>query len=402
MSEDNRTLMDAGDLETSTMHINLGPSHPAMHGVVRIGIDVDGEKVLNSDVEIGYLHRGFEKSAENKRYTQVFPYTDRLNYVSPFLNNFGFALAVEKLLGIEAPRRTQFIRVILGEISRITDHLTCNGAMMMELGGFTPYLFAIKARERLYKIIEKVAGARLTVNYSRVGGVRGDLPENFREELLSILKEIEEDLKDINALVIRNRIFMDRLKGLGILSKEDAIKWGITGPVGRASGFDYDVRRDHPYFVYDELDFDIPIGENGDNYDRFLVRAEEINQSIKIIKQALDLLPNGPIQVSDPRIIMPDKGKIYNTIESMTANFKLVIDGIKVPAGEVYSFTEAGNGELGFYIVSDGSGYPYRVRVRPPCFFNTQALPNMINGDSIGDIIPTFGSINMIAGELDR
>ncbi len=402
MIDEKITNLNAGDLESSTMHINMGPSHPAMHGVIKLDLDVDGEKVVKSDVEMGYLHRGFEKSAENKKYTQVFPYTDRLNYVSPLLNNFGFALAVEKLLKIEAPRRAQFIRVIMGELSRITDHLTCNGAIMMELGGFTPFLYAIKAREILYKLIEKVTGARLTVNYSRVGGLKSDLPENFREDCLFALKEIETIISEIDDLVLRNRIFIDRLKGVGVLTKENAIKYGITGPMGRASGYDYDVRRDHPYFVYDEIEFDVPIGQFGDNYDRFLVRREEIFQSIKIVRKALDIIPNGAINVDNPKIYMPAKDKIYNTIESMTANFKMVIDGIKVPAGEIYSFTEAGNGELGFYIVSDGSGIPYRVRVRPPSLFNTQIVPLMINGGTIGDIIPTFGSINMIAGELDR
>ncbi len=396
------THRDVGDIDSHKMKISMGPSHPAMHGVVRINIVVDGEKIESSDLEIGYLHRGFEKTAENKTYNQVIPYTDRLNYVSPLLNNFGYTLAVEKLLNIEVPRRAQFIRVIMGEISRITDHLTCNAAMMMENGGFTPFLYAMKAREILYFLIEKVTGARLTVNYSRVGGLKNDLPSGFREELLKNLDQVLEILSDIEKLVDRNRIFMDRWRDVGVLSREDAIKWGITGPVGRASGFDYDVRRDKPYFVYDELDFDIPIGKYGDNFDRYLLRNEEIKQSVNIIRQAIDIIPNGRINVDDNSIILPAKDKIYNSIEGMISNFKLIIEGVKVPKGEIYSYTEAGNGELGYYIVSDGSGRPYRVRVRPPCFFNTQNLPNMINGDSLADIIPTFGSINMIAGELDR
>ena len=396
------TNRNAGDLDTSTMHINMGPSHPAMHGVINIKVDIDGEKVVNAKLDIGYLHRGFEKSAENKTYKQVIPYTDRLNYVSPLLNNFGYTLAVEKLLGIDVPRRTKFIRVIMGELSRLTDHLTCNAAIMMENGGFTPFLYYMKAREMLFALIEKVTGARLTVNYSRIGGLRNDLFDGFKEETLSILDKIQDILDDVEKMVIRNRIFMDRWKDTGILSREDAIAWNITGPVGRASGFDYDVRRDHPYFVYDELEFDVPIGKYGDTYDRVLVREEEMRQSMSIIRQALDLIPKGPINVDDPRITMPKKTKVYNTIEGMITNFKLIIEGVKVPAGEIYSFTEAGNGELGYYIVSDGTGKPYRVRLKPPCFYNTQALAEMIKGNTIADIIPVFGSINMIAGELDR
>ncbi len=402
MTEKKITNRNAGDLDTSTMHINMGPSHPAMHGVVNIQVDIDGEKVVNSKLEIGYLHRGFEKSAEYKTYKQVIPYTDRLNYVSPLLNNFGYTLAVEKLLGIDVPRRTKFIRVIMGELSRLTDHLTCNAAIMMENGGFTPFLYYMKAREYLYALIEKVTGARLTVNYSRIGGLRNDLPEGFKEETLKIFTDVEEILKDVDTMVTRNRIFMDRWRNTGILSREDAIAWNITGPVGRASGFDYDVRRDHPYFVYDELEFEVPVGKFGDTYDRFLVREEEIRQSISIVRQALELIPKGPISVDDPRITMPKKTKVYNSIEGMMTNFKLIIEGVKVPAGEIYSFTEAGNGELGYYIVSDGTGKPYRVRLKPPCFYNTQALSSMIKGNTIADIIPIFGSINMIAGELDR
>jgi len=402
MTENKITNRNAGDLDSSTMHINMGPSHPAMHGVVNIQVDIDGENVVDSKLEIGYLHRGFEKSAEYKTYKQVIPYTDRLNYVSPLLNNFGYTLAVEKMLGIDVPRRTKFIRVIMGELSRLTDHLTCNAAVMMENGGFTPFLYYMKAREYLYALIEKVTGARLTVNYSRIGGLRNDLPEGFKEETLKIFTDVEEIIADVDKMVTRNRIFMDRWKDTGILSREDAIAWNITGPVGRASGFDYDVRRDHPYFVYDELEFEVPIGKHGDTYDRYLVRDEEMHQSISIVRQALELIPKGPISVDDPRITMPSKTKVYNSIEGMMTNFKLVIEGVKVPAGEIYSFTEAGNGELGYYIVSDGTGKPYRVRLKPPCFYNTQALSSMIKGNTIADIIPIFGSINMIAGELDR
>lgn len=384
------------------MTLNMGPAHPSMHGVIKIALTLEDERIKNSELEIGYLHRAFEKSAEVVTYNGVIPYTDRLNYVSPLLNNFGYALAVEKLLEIDTPRRTQFIRVIMGEFSRIADHFTCNAALCMELGGFTPYLYAIKAREYIYELIEMVTGARVTTNYARVGGLARDLPPNFKTYARDLIKKIEEILSDIEILATDNPVFLRRWVDISILSREDAIAWGITGPMGRASGFDYDIRRDHPYFVYDEFDFNIPVGTRGDIYDRYLVRTEEIKQSIAIIKQGLDMLPRGPININNPGIILPAKEIIYNTIEGMNSVFNLVINGVQVPRGEIYSFTEAGNGELGFYIVSDGSGKPYRVRVRPPCFLNTQLMPKLIQDHTLGDIIPIFGSINMIAGELDR
>lgn len=392
------------ELPHEPMTLNMGPSHPATHGTVRIVLTVEGETVTNADVQVGYLHRCFEKEAENATWTQVFPYTDRLNYVSPLLNNVGYALAVEKLLGVEKqiPERAQYIRVIVGEISRITDHLTCLGASSMELGGFTPFLWMIKVREWLWELLEELTGARLTHSYVRVGGVAADLTPDFAPKLLHVLQKARSTLSEVEGLLVKNRIFRDRMDGVGVFSAEDAVAYGWTGPCLRSTGIPYDVRKDHPYLVYDRFDFDIPVGSNGDNYDRFAVRMEEIRQSMRILEQALAQIPSGPVQIAEPRISLPPKREVYNTIEGMINHFKLIVDGIKVPAGEVYSYTEGGNGELGFYIVSDGTGRPYKCRVRPPCFVLMQSLSKLIQGGSIADIIPTFGMINMIGGECDR
>ncbi len=396
--------VDESELPTEPMTINMGPSHPATHGTVRIVLTVEGETVKHSDVQVGYLHRCFEKEAEHATWTQVFPYTDRLNYVSPLLNNVGYALAVEKLIGIEKqiPERAQYIRVIVGEISRITDHLTCLGASVMELGGFTPFLWMIKVREWLWELLEELTGARLTHAYVRIGGVAADLTPHFEEKLRRILSKARETLKEVESLLVKNRIFRDRMDGVGVFSAEDAVAYGWTGPCLRSTGVPYDVRKDHPYLVYDRFDFDIPVGTNGDNYDRFAVRMEEIRQSMFILEQALQQIPVGPVQIDDPRISLPPKREVYNTIEGMINHFKLIIDGIKVPKGEVYSYTEGGNGELGFYIVSDGTGQPYKCRVRPPCFILMQSLSKLIQGAGIADIVPTFGMLNMIGGECDR
>jgi NADH-quinone oxidoreductase subunit D len=403
-SENETDAVDADELPTEPMTINMGPSHPAMHGTVRIVLTVEGERVVGSDVQVGYLHRCFEKEAEAATYAQVFPYTDRLNYVSPMLNNVGYALAVEKLLGItdQIPERASYIRVIVGEISRITDHMTCLGASAMELGAFTPFLWLIKSREWLWELLEQLSGARLTHSFVRIGGVANDLPVEFAPKLRAVLDKADKTLADSSAVLTKNRIFRDRLENVGAISQQDAIAWGFTGPCLRSTGVDYDVRKDHPYLVYDRFDFEVPVGTRGDNYDRYLVRVEEMVQSIRILRQALDQLPPGPVLIDNPRIALPPKAEAYNTIEGMINHFKLIIDGIKVPAGEVYGYTEAGNGELGFYIVSDGTGRPYKCRVRPPSFAIVQALGSMIQGQLISDIVPTFGMMNMIGGECDR
>jgi NADH-quinone oxidoreductase subunit D len=390
------------DLGSVPMSLQMGPSHPAMHGTIKMRLKLDGEIVEKAAVEVGYLHRGFEKSCENVTWTQVFPYTDRLNYVSPLCNNVGFALAVEKLIGIEVPDRCKYVRMLMAETSRISDHLTCVGASLMELGAFTAFLYAIEAREEVWRLTEEVTGARLTHTYVRVGGLKADLPPGFEAAWRRVEKKIRSLVDDILLLVDRNRIFLDRMREVGIMPKDRAIAWGFTGPCGRASGIDYDVRKAAPYLFYDRVDFDVPVGTLGDNYDRYLVRMEEIKQSLHIIDQVFKQMEPGPVDVDAPNIVMPDKDHVYGSIEGTIRHFKLIMEGIHVPPGEVYGYTEAGNGELGFYLVSVGEGRPYKCRVRPPCWNFMQAVHEMIEGYQIADIVPTFGSVNMIGGECDR
>jgi NADH-quinone oxidoreductase subunit D len=396
------TPPEEGELPIEPMVVNMGPSHPAMHGTIHLKLTLDGERVRDAEVNIGYLHRGFEKEAEAHCWQQIFPYTDRLNYVSPMLNNVGWALAVEKLLGIRAPERAQYLRVIVGELARICDHLTFLAAQVMEMGAFTPYFYLMKGRDWLWDLLEAVSGARLTHSYVRVGGMAWDLPAGFADQARELLPKIVDIVGEVDTLMTRNRIFLDRMEGIATIGGDEAISYGWTGPCLRGSGVDYDVRKAAPYLVYDRMDFEVPIGTKGDNLDRYLVRLEEIKQSRRIIEQAFDQLPAGPIVVDDVRIVIPSKAATYNTIESMIAHFKIVMDGIKTPKGEVYSYTEAGNGELGFYLVSDGTGRPVKARCRPPCFMGMAALSRLIKGGFIADIIPTFDTLNMIGGECDR
>lgn len=394
---------DALELPAAPMRLNMGPSHPATHGTIRMVLDLDGETVKNVDVQPGYLHRGFEKSCERGTWAQVFPYTDRLNYVSPMLNNVGFALAVEKLCGIEVPERCQYYRVMLGELARICDHFTCNGASAMELGAFTPFLWLMKVRDWIWDILEKETGARMTHSFGRIGGMAAPPTPGFKDDVRAIIPEVRKVVAEAEYLLLKNRIFLDRTQGVGVLSKERALELGVTGVMLRSTGVAYDVRKDYPYLVYDRFDFDVPVGEDGDNWDRFMCRLEEIRQSLRILEQALEQMPDdGPVSVADPRVMLPPKDSVYTTIEGTIAHFKLIMEGLKPPKGEVYSFTEAANGELGFFIVSDGSGTPYRVRCRPPCWYNLESCREMLIGDMLADIVPTFGSLNMIGGECDR
>jgi NADH-quinone oxidoreductase subunit D len=392
----------ASDPMSEVMELQMGPSHPASHGTIKFNLRLDGERIVDVDVEIGYLHRGFEKMCEQGTWNHVFPYADRLNYASPLLNNVGFALAVEKLAGISAPERCQYIRVIGGEISRVTDHLTCLGMASSELGAISAAFYMLEAREFLYDLVEALTGARLTVTYCRLGGVMKDLPADMKARTGVALRQVRRVLADCDRLLSRNRIFLDRMSGIGGLSSEEAISWGLTGPLLRACGVAYDVRKAHPYLVYDRMDFAVPTGTRGDCYDRFMVRMAEMEQSMRIIEQALAQIPDGPIMANDPRFVLPPKSEVYGSIEGLMNHFKLVIEGQKVPAGEVYVATEGGNGELGFYLVSDGSGRPYRVRVRPPSFYSMGAVGQMLRGCMLADIIPIFGQINMIGGECDH
>jgi NADH-quinone oxidoreductase subunit D len=396
--------LDSDGMPTEPMKINMGPSHPAMHGTVRMLLTVDGERVVNGDIELGYMHRCFEKESEYATWQQVFPYTDRLNYVSPLCNNVGYAMAVEKALGITAdiPERASYIRVIVSELSRLTDHLTCCGASAMELGAFTAFLWMLKAREWLFTHLEEVTGARLTHSYVRIGGVVADLPVGWVETVSARLDELSATLDECEKLVGMNRIFRDRLEGVGVYTREQAIQASWTGPCLRASGVDYDVRKDHPYLVYDRLEFDVPVGTRGDCYDRFLVRFFEMRQSIRMVRQCFAQMAPGPVTVDNNRVILPAKSEVYNSIEGMIAHFKLIMDGIRVPAGEVYSYSEGGNGELGFFIISDGAGRPYKLHCRAPCFPVLQSAPEQIKGGLISDIVPVFGMVNYIAGECER
>ncbi len=446
---DNTIFEQTGENE---MFVNFGPSHPSMHGVIRMKLIADGEFVRKVEIDIGYLHRGFEKECESGPYTHCFPYTDRLNYVSPLINNFGFAMAVEELMGLTVPERGEYIRVIMSELSRITDHLTCIGASAMELGAFTAFLYMMKAREWLYELIESVTGAHLTISYARVGGVKADLPSGFSEHCLKVLKDTAKVLDEVDILLTRNRIFYDRTRDTGIITREEALGYGVTGPFLRSTGIEYDVRKAFPYHVYDRFDFEIPVGWRGDNYDRYLVRMEEMRQSISIIRQAVKSIPGGPASVdsqgnvidaasmvdlgksgktlglinlearieptlegsekkihsrirdADFKAGLPPKDQTYTNIEALMNHFKIVMDGhgIRPPKGETYTFVEGGNGELGFYVVSDGTDHPWRVRCRPPCFPIMAGLHHVLERGQIADIVATFGSVNMIAGELDR
>jgi NADH-quinone oxidoreductase subunit D len=389
-------------LSSKRMVVNLGPSHPATHGVTKAVAELDGEKLTGLKIDIGFLHRGFEKSCENVTWTQVFPYTDRLNYVSSIMNNVGYALAVEKLCGVQAPERAQYLRVLTSELHRICDHLTLVGATGLELGAMTVVIFAVEGRDLIWDRLNELTGARLTSNYCRVGGVTRDLPEGWKEKTLKVLDRVVEIREELNALLTRNRIFMDRLRGVGRISRADAIDYGFTGPCLRAAGEPYDVRKANPYLVYDRLDFDVPVGTNGDTFDRYLIRLEELKQSDRIVRQCFEQMPPGEIVLKDYRYVLPPKPEVYGTIEGAMAHFKIIMEGIKVPAGETYASTEAANGELGFYLVSDGSGRPYKLGLRAPTWGPMSALPFMTVGGLLADLIPVYDSINYIAGEVEQ
>lgn len=383
--------------------VNLGPSHPATHGTFRIECVLEGERIVESRTGVGYLHRCFEKMSETHDYSGVIPYTDRLNYCSPFLNGVGYAMAVEKLLGCEVPKRAQYVRVILSEFSRIMDHFVCIGTNLVDLGAITNFWYAFRPREEIYGLLEQCSGARLTVSYCRIGGLADDVPGDFVDHSRRLVrKDIARALLEIERLNTKNRIFQDRARGVGVMRREDAIEWGWTGPCGRASGVAYDVRKAHPYYDYDRFDWTMPVETAGDVYARYLVRMEEIRQSCRIIEQALDQLPDGPHIVDDWSIALPPKQQVYTSIEALMAHFKLIMHGMLPPAGEVYACVEGANGELGFYIVSDGTRKPWRVKVRPPCFAIFQAFDTMLRGANIADVVSILGSLNVIAGELDR
>ena len=382
--------------------VNIGPSHPATHGTVQIIAELDGEKVLRADVHCGYLHRGFEKECESHTWHNLIPYVDRLNYCSGLINNFAYCGAVEQLMGVTITPRCRILRTLLSEYSRLTDHITCVAAAVMELGAMTAFLYMMTLRDYMYEHLADLTGARVTYSYGRIGGLARDLPPNWIKRLVEILGEYETYIDRMHGLMDRNRIFIDRMRNTGVISQADALSYGYTGPILRSTGLPRDLRKDTPYLAYADLDFEVPVGILGDNYDRYYVRMREMDESVHMIRQLIDMLPEGPVNVDDHRCVLPAKERVYTEIESLINHFKLITDGPQVPAGEIYAAQEGPNGELGFYVVSDGSGVPYKVHCRAPSFVHMGGLHLLLKGGQLADIVPSFGSVNMIGGECDR
>ncbi|NBB29521.1 NADH dehydrogenase (quinone) subunit D [Cellulophaga sp. BC115SP] len=394
-SEENKKYVN----ELTTL--NLGPTHPATHGIFQNILTMDGETIIDSEQTVGYIHRAFEKIAERRPFYQITTLTDRMNYCSSPINNMGWHMTVEKLLGIEVPKRAQYMRVIMMELARIADHIICNSVLAVDTGAMTGFLYVMQWREHIYEIYEELCGARLTTNMGRFGGMERDFSAEAIRKIKHFLSEFPKGLREFESLVKRNRIFMDRTTGVGAISSDRALNYGFTGPNLRATGVDYDVRVMNPYSSYEDFEFEIPVGTTGDTYDRFLVRGEEMWQSLRIIQQAMDNLPEGPYHADAPHYYLPPKQEVYNNMEALIYHFKIVMGEIDAPVGEVYHSVEGGNGELGFYLVSDGGRTPYRLKFRRPCFIYYQAFPEMIKGSTLSDAIITMSSMNVIAGELD-
>jgi NADH-quinone oxidoreductase subunit D len=390
------------DLAGEHMLINIGPQHPATHGVLRLVLELDGETVVRCIPHIGYLHCGFEKLGEYRQYNQILPLTDREDYLNAPGNNIGMAMGAERLFGIEITERCKVLRVIAAELSRIMSHLVWLGTTCIDIGAFTPFLWAFQERERIYNLIEDWVGARLTPTITRVGGLAADVPDGWLDLLTNFVRTFPRTVDEIDRMLTRNAIWVGRTIGLGVMTPEDAVNYGLSGPMLRASGVAYDVRKDFPYYDYETYDFDVPVGTNGDVYDRFLVRVEEMRQSIRIIEQAMARLPDGPINVDDPRVILPHKHKATSEMESMIHHFKLVMEGPRPPAGECYVAMESPKGEKGYYMVSDGTSKPVRWRIRPPSFVNLSAIPRMVEGHLLSDVIAINASIDIVMGEIDR
>lgn len=386
-----------GDIAT----LNLGPTHPATHGIFQNILKVDGEKILSSEQTVGYIHRAFEKLAERRPFNQITPITDRLNYCSSPINNMGWEMTVEKLIGASVPKKVDYMRVIIMELARIADHLVCNSVIGVDTGALTGFTYVFQEREKIYELFEEVCGSRLTTNIGRIGGFERDFTPTFHYKLKNFLKTFPKVFNEFDSLLSRNRIFMDRTMKSGPISGERALEYGFAGPNLRAAGIDYDVRAMNPYSSYQDFDFIIPVGVNGDTYDRFMVRQEEIRQSLKIIEQAYKNIPEGDYKADLPEFYLPPKEMVYNNMEALIYHFKIVMGETPIPVGEVYHSVEGGNGELGYYLVSDGGRTPYRLQFRRPCFIYYQAYPEMITGQSISDAVLTLSSLNVIAGELD-
>ena len=400
MSQEIKDVLQAAD-PANVATINLGPTHPSTHGIFQNILKVDGEKIISSEQTVGYIHRAFEKLAERRPYNQITTITDRLNYCSSPINNIGWEMTVEKLIGVEIPKRVQYMRVIMMELARIADHLICNSVIGVDAGALTSFFYPFSEREKIYELYEEISGARLTTNMGRIGGFERDFTPVFHQKLQSFLKTFPKAFEEFDSMLARNRIFMDRTKGAGPISAERALSYSFSGPNLRAAGVDYDVRVMSPYSSYEDFDFTIPVGVNGDTYDRFMVRQEEIRQSIRIIEQAYKNLPEGDYKADLPDFYLPPKEDVYNNMEALIYHFKIVMGETELPVGEVYHAVEGGNGELGFYLISDGGRTPYRLQFRRPCFIYYQAYPEMIKGLPISDAVLTLSSINVIAGELD-
>ena len=390
------------DLLGEKMVLNMGPSHPATHGVLRLILELDGEIVTKADPDVGFLHRGDEKIAENMHYNQFVPYTDRLDYLAPLANNVAYACAVEKLMGWELPPRGQALRVLCCELARISAHLLGVGVCAMDVGAMTVFLYTFTEREKIYNLCEQLTGARFTTSYTRVGGQLRDMPPGFEEQLLKNLDEFEEAIEEVSKLLDKNTIFINRMADVGVISKEDAIAYGLTGPNLRGSGVPRDLRKDNPYLGYEQYDFDVPIADEGDCYARYQVRMEEMKQSIRIIRQVLKTIPDGPINLIDPKGTLPDKERVLMSMEELIHHFIVSTQGIDAPAGEVYFGAENPKGELGFYICSKGGGVPYRLKIRSPSFINLSLLDQLLPGHMVSDIPAILGSLDFVMGECDR
>lgn len=389
-------------IRTDVIELSMGPQHPATHGVLRVMLELDGEVIRKAECKIGYLHRGTEKIGESLSYYKFIPYTDRLDYLAPLSNNLAYVMAVEKLIDIEVPRRAQVIRVILAELSRIESHLVWLGSNATDIGATTVFLYAFREREKIYDILEGLTGQRMNNAFLRIGGIAADIDDGFMKKLRKFINEFPDKLNDMEGLLTKNDIWLRRTKGVGILKREEAIEWAITGPILRASGVKYDLRKAEPYLTYENYDFDVPIGKNGDVYDRYLVRMEEMRQSVRIIEQALEDLPEGDVLSNDYKYVPPPKDEVYNSIEAMIHHFVHFGKGFKPPKGEVYQGIEGPKGEIGFYIVSDGTEKPYRVRIRPPSFLNVQLLEKLLPGHLVADAVAIIGSLDPVLGEVDR
>ena len=389
-------------LEGQPMLLNLGPQHPATHGVLRLVLELDGERIVRCKPHIGYLHTGFEKTCEYREWNQVVPYTDRMDYLAPMLYNIAYALAVESLLGIEITPRCRVLRVILSELNRVLGHLLWLGTTAIDLGAFSVFLYTFQERERIYNLHEAYTGARITTSVTRVGGMMADLPPGWIEGLKDFVRTFPKTLAEVDRLLTRNAIWISRQQDIGVMGPEDAVSFGLTGPILRATGVPYDVRKARPYLGYEEYEFDVPIGEHGDTYDRYLVRFEEMRQSVRILEQAIARLPDGPVNVDDYSVVLPPKSEAMGSIDSMIAHFKLVMEGIQVPPGEVWYSIEASKGELGIGLVSDGGSKPARCRFRSPSFINLSTLPFLVEGELVADVLAVNASLDIVLGEIDR